>query len=72
MRVEFELPDIGRKKGELEKDFEPIGKELQMKWQFSYMNQLKRMAIFVSKQDHCLLDLLWRYQSGDFFAKYLW
>ncbi|ASS90319.1 MULTISPECIES: formyltetrahydrofolate deformylase [Aeribacillus] len=69
MRVEFELPDIERKKGELEKDFEPIGKELQMKWQFSYMNQLKRMAIFVSKQDHCLLDLLWRYQSGDFFCE---
>jgi formyltetrahydrofolate deformylase len=69
MRVEFDLPDIVMKKEELEKDFHHIANSFQMKWKFSYMSHVKRMAIFVSKQDHCLLDLLWRYQSGDFLCE---
>src|SRR5690625_4161241 len=32
---------------------------------FSYVNHIKRSAIFVSKETHCLLELLWEWQSGD-------
>lgn len=69
MRVEFELPQIEKKKEHLENSFSKIAEKLNMKWRFSYMNHVKRMAIFVSKQDHCLLDLLWRFQSGDFLCE---
>jgi len=69
MRVEFELPQIEKEKDTLEQSFRKIADQLQMKWKFSYMNHVKRMAIFVSKQDHCLIDLLWRYQSGDFLCE---
>jgi formyltetrahydrofolate deformylase len=36
-----------------------------MKWSLHYSRQRKRAAIFVSKFDHCLTDLLWRWKSGE-------
>ncbi len=35
---------------------------------FKYVDQLKKVAIFVSKEPHCLLELLWEWQSGDMIA----
>src|SRR5699024_9922996 len=32
---------------------------------FTYNNKQKRSAIFVSKEVHCLMELLWEWQSGD-------
>ncbi|HEY9577690.1 MAG TPA: formyltetrahydrofolate deformylase, partial [Pseudobacillus sp.] len=34
-------------------------------YQFTYTEDRKRTAIFVSKEPHCLLELLWEWQSGD-------
>ncbi len=36
-----------------------------MNWSVHYSRQRKRAAIFVSKLDHCLTDLLWRWKSGE-------
>ena len=33
---------------------------------------LPRVAIFVSKQSHCLLDLLWRARSGELRCRFRW
>ena len=33
--------------------------------QLHFSDQLSRVALFVSKQDHCLLDLLWRTRAGE-------
>jgi len=68
MRIEFECERLQEKTEELEKDFQPIAEEFQMDWQLMYVSQLKNMAIFVSKEPHCLLELLWEYQSGDLMA----
>jgi len=38
----------------------------QMRWQISYSDRPKRMAIFVSKFEHCLHDLLLRHRLGEF------
>lgn len=43
------------------KTVEPFG----MKWSLRDMAVPKRMAILASKQDHCLLDLLWRHRRGE-------
>ncbi len=40
----------------------------EMKWSFHESGQQPRMAIFVSKYDHCLYDLLGRYKSGELNA----
>ncbi|MDR1351102.1 MAG: formyltetrahydrofolate deformylase [Zoogloeaceae bacterium] len=45
--------------------FAPIAERFQMKWQVSDSARKKRVIILVSKQEHCLYDLLSRWQSKD-------
>ncbi|HEX7063926.1 MAG TPA: formyltetrahydrofolate deformylase [Bacillales bacterium] len=68
MRIEFDYPE-GDWKTQLQKAFSEIAKRFQMEWRFSSVSRAKRMAIFVSKFDHCLLELLWRWQAGDIAAE---
>jgi formyltetrahydrofolate deformylase len=68
MRIEFDLAGLAGRLSELENDFTPIAERFQMKWHFSLASVKKRLAIFVSKEDHCLRELLWQWQSGDFYA----
>lgn len=43
----------------------PLAQEFGMTWQLSDSAQKKRIVILVSKQDHCLNDLLYRWRSGE-------
>jgi formyltetrahydrofolate deformylase len=36
-----------------------------MRWRLEYSAVPPRMAVFVSRYDHCLVDLLYRHQSGE-------
>ena len=65
IRLEFELPKLTKVQATLEEDFQVVAQSFEMEYRFSYVSQLKRTAIFVSKEPHCLLELLWDYQSGD-------
>ncbi len=42
-----------------------IGKPFEMQWQLHPATQKLQMAIFVSKYDHCLYDILGRYNTGE-------
>ncbi len=42
-----------------------LGKELGLEFRLVDASRRKRVAIFVSKADHCLLDLLWRQRRGE-------
>ena len=64
-RIEFETPDLKNNAQKIEKDFQGIAEQFSMQWKFNYVSDLKRAAIFVSKEPHCLLELLWEWQSGD-------
>ncbi|SDM47143.1 formyltetrahydrofolate deformylase [Sediminibacillus halophilus] len=68
MRLVFEAEQLPAIKEELEKNFQAIAQSFQMDWRLSYVYQIKRMAIFVSKELHCLRELLWEWQSGDLIA----
>jgi formyltetrahydrofolate deformylase len=68
MRVEFDLVGLAGRLSELERDFAEIAARFHMKCQLSLVSVKKRVAIFVSKEDHCLLELLWLWQSGDLYA----
>ncbi|KAG1678876.1 hypothetical protein FOA52_003544 [Chlamydomonas sp. UWO 241] len=50
----------------LEKAIGELARRFEMDWTISYKSKTKRMAILVSKQDHCLYDLLIRFKSGEF------
>jgi formyltetrahydrofolate deformylase len=37
-----------------------VAEPLEMDWRFAYADETKRTAVLASREDHCLLDLLWR------------
>lgn len=68
MRVEFDLPDLQQRLPELEKEFAAVAAKFSMQWKIYDVNRKKKLAIFVSKEDHCLVELLWQWQAGDLDA----
>jgi len=58
LRVEFELPGLGFQVDDLERGFAPIAGRYGMDWRIVEAARRKRLAIFVSREDHCLLELL--------------
>lgn len=65
MRVCFSEEGFTLNEAQLREGFSPIAKALHMNWSVHYSHQRKRVGIFVSKFDHCLTDLLWRWKSGE-------
>ena len=75
MRVEFdpkdfdiELPEkdlTDKDLADFTKHFSPIAEKFQMTWRLAQSSHRPRMIILVSKYDHCLVDLLYRHQSGE-------
>ncbi|MHB8220228.1 MAG: formyltetrahydrofolate deformylase [Acidimicrobiales bacterium] len=45
--------------------FGPVATSFEMTWRLSDTDVRKRVVIFVSQEDHCLADLLYRWRSGD-------
>ena len=65
MRLEFQTPHLKTSQSLLEQSFaESVAKPYKMDWRISYAAQRKRTTILVSKQDHALLELLWRWSRG--------
>jgi formyltetrahydrofolate deformylase len=65
MRVEFDPKDFDINLADFGKHFSPIAEKFKMKWRLAQSSHRQRMIIFVSKYDHCLVDLLYRHQSGE-------
>ncbi|MDP4106585.1 MAG: formyltetrahydrofolate deformylase [Bacillota bacterium] len=65
IRIEFECPNLQAKAAEMENSFFEIAHSFSMEWRFTYVSKIKKTAIFVSKELHCLRELLWAWQSGD-------
>jgi formyltetrahydrofolate deformylase len=67
MRMEF-VPD-GLGQAELERRFAAeVGEPFAMDWRMWDAARRKRMAILVSRYDHCLFDLLWRWRRDQLEA----
>jgi formyltetrahydrofolate deformylase len=65
-RTVFHLPGLAVRLDPLREALElKLRAELGLDFQLVEARQRKRVAIFVSKADHCLLDLLWRQRRGD-------
>jgi formyltetrahydrofolate deformylase len=70
MRMEFRLEDLQRRRDELERAFlEQVADRFEMDWHIAYSSERKRTALLASRDDHCLLDLLWRWRRGDLDAE---
>ena len=65
MRVEFDPSEFDFNLNEFANHFSPIADKFAMKWRLAQSAHRPKMAILVSKYDHCLVDLLYRHQSGE-------
>ncbi len=83
MRTEFFLPELpdaqiqsadthvqagGRERlqAECERD---VAARFEMDWEMRWWGERRRVAILVSRHDHCLFDLLWRWRRGELDAE---
>jgi formyltetrahydrofolate deformylase len=65
MRMEFSTADMDLAAAELEEAFRlDVADSFDMRWHISHPEDRKRMSILVSRYEHCVLDLLWRWRRG--------
>jgi formyltetrahydrofolate deformylase len=65
MRMVFD-PVAGEELAELARRFEAeVAKPFEMEHRFAESSRPKRVAIMVSREDHCLSDLLWRWRNDE-------
>lgn len=69
MRAVFRLPEDGIGIEQLQQDFVAVARSFGMDWQFHDASVPTRTLIMVSRQDHCLDDLLYRYRKQELFMK---
>ena len=68
-RIEWQLTGFNLPKDLIPTAFNTIAQPLNAKWELHFSDTLPRIAIWVSRQDHCLFDLIWRYHAQEFHAE---
>ncbi|MGK7891768.1 MAG: formyltetrahydrofolate deformylase [Leptolyngbyaceae cyanobacterium] len=68
-RLEWQLDGFNLPRHLIEPVFQAIAQPLEAQWQIHFSDEHPRIAIWVTKQDHCLLDLLWRHRAGELAAE---
>ncbi|MFE1744552.1 formyltetrahydrofolate deformylase [Coleofasciculus sp. H7-2] len=68
-RIEWQLEDFNLPRELIGPAFNAIAQPLQANWQLHFSDTVPRIAIWVSKQDHCLFDLIWRHRAKEFSAE---
>jgi formyltetrahydrofolate deformylase len=70
MRMEFCLDGLDEGRAAFEEAFErEVARRFGMEWRVSSGAERRRVAILVSRSDHCLLDLLWRWRREELAAE---
>ncbi|MGH9691409.1 MAG: formyltetrahydrofolate deformylase [Candidatus Acidiferrales bacterium] len=69
MRVEWALEGFQLHRDKIAAAFAPIAANLNLRWELRFSDHRQRIAIMVSKYDHCLYDLLLREASDEFQAR---
>ncbi len=64
-RIEWQLDGFGLPREAVEPAVTALAERLGGDGQVHFSDAAARVAIFVSKQDHCLVDLLWRTRAGE-------
>lgn len=65
MRMAFHLEGLESARDDFERRLAELAAAQSMRWEVHYAWERKRVAIMVSRDDHCLLDLLWRWGRGE-------
>ncbi|MGA8744921.1 MAG: formyltetrahydrofolate deformylase [Solirubrobacterales bacterium] len=65
MRMVFDPAPAGESEAMRRRFQREVAGPLAMEHRFAESSEPKRLAIMVSREDHCLSDLLWRWRSGE-------
>ncbi|MFB3827823.1 MAG: formyltetrahydrofolate deformylase [Bryobacteraceae bacterium] len=65
MRVEWDLEGFDLDAPAVRREFAPVAERFRMRWRLEYSAARPRVAIFVSRHLHCLLDLLYRHHNSE-------
>jgi formyltetrahydrofolate deformylase len=65
LRVEFHLEGVSGRRAEMESELAAVATAFDMEWRLRVGQGRKRVALFASRYDHCLLDLLWRWRRRE-------
>lgn len=65
MRVEVERKGFRLTRETFDGAWSPVAERFHMRWRVFWGHEIKRMCVLVSKESHCLSDLLWRWKMGE-------
>ena len=65
MRVEWSLENFAIRKQDIAAHLAPLAESRSMWWRLQFSSERKKLALFVSKENHCLFDLLARHEAGE-------
>ncbi|MBC1240975.1 formyltetrahydrofolate deformylase [Nostoc linckia z18] len=68
-RIEWQLEGFNLPREFIAPAFNAIAQPLDAKWELHFSDTIPRIAIWVSRQDHCLFDLIWRQRAKEFIAE---
>jgi len=68
-RIEWNSKNATFDRDEIYNEFEKVAAGVNGKFNINYSDEIPNVAIFVSKQNHCLIDLLWRVRNGELKMK---
>ncbi len=68
-RIEWQLNGFNLPRELIAPAFSAIAQPLSAKWELHFSDTIPRIAIWVSKQDHCLFDLIWRQRAKEFASE---
>ena len=66
VRITWDMKNFSIPVSEITNAFAPLAKEFNAEWEINFTGKNLRVAIFVSKFDHCLQEILWRQRLGEF------
>ena len=69
LRVAWDMAGFTVGPDDLHKAFLPLAEEFGAEWSIRLNRNKRRLAIFVSKHDHCLQEILWRSELGEYDAE---
>ncbi len=66
IRVEWDMNNFSIPASDLDEAFAPLGKEFNASWRIEFTDKKLRVALFTSKYDHCIQEILWRQKLEEF------
>ena len=66
IRIAWDMKNFTIPAADLEQAISPLAREFNAEWRIDFLERRRKVAIFVSRYDHCLRELLWRYSKGEY------